>query len=84
MHAYSQFIFDYCTEGVMDQLCPVDPHLLQEIQDDVCRVPPLCNLTFKALADRLAMELTLPVPAVDIHQACQSYFTIVHYLNNLA
>ena len=68
----------------MDQLCPVDPNLLQEIQDDVCQIPPLCSLTFKELADRLARELNLPVPAVDVHQACQSYFTIVHVLNNIA
>ena len=68
----------------MDQLCHVDFNLLQEIQADVCQMPLMCSSSFKALADHLARTLSLPIPAVNVHQACQSYFAIVHFLNSVA
>ncbi len=82
------FIFDALVTiiiiGVMDQLCPVDPNLLQDIQADVCEMPLMCSSSFKALADHLARTFNLPVPASNIHQACQSYFAIVHFLDTIA
>lgn len=68
----------------MDQLCPVDPNLLQDIQAGVCQMPLVCNSTFKTLADHLVRTLNLPVPALDVHQACQSYFAIAHFLDTIA
>ena len=70
--------------GVMDQLCPVEPNLLQDIQADVSHMPLMCSLSFKSLADHLARRFNLPVPALNIHQACQSYFAIVHFLDTIA
>ena len=77
------YIYTHYT-GVSDQLCPVDFNLLQNIQADVCEVPPMCSSSFKALADQLVQELHLPLPALNVHQACQSYFAIVHFLNSIA
>ena len=68
----------------MDQLCPVDPNLLQDIQADVCQMPLLCSLSFKAPADHLARAFNLPAPALNVHQACQSYFAIAHFLDTIA
>ena len=70
--------------GVMDQLCPVEPNLLQDIQADGSHMPLMCSLSFKSLADHLARRFNLPVPALNIHQACQSYFAIVHFLDTIA
>ena len=68
----------------MDQLCPVDSNLLQDIQADVCQMPLMCSSSFKVLADHLARTLNLQVPALNVHQACQSYFAIVHFLDTIA
>ena len=68
----------------MDQLCPVDPNLLQDIQEDVCRMPLMSMSSFKSVADRLAHTFNLEVPALNVHQACQSYFAIIHFLDTIA
>ena len=70
--------------GIIDQSCPVDPNLLQYIQANVCQMPLMCSLSFKSLADHLASRFNLQVPTLNIHQACQSYFSIIHFLGTIA
>ena len=68
----------------MDQLYDIDPNLLRDLQADVYLMPPMCTSSFKVLADQLAQELHLPIPALNVHQACRLYFGIVYFLNNIA
>ena len=84
IHYWSWSSCSYNYIGVMDQLCPVEPNLLQDIQADVSHMPLMCSLSFKSLADHLARRFNLPVPALNIHQVCQSYFAIVHFLDTIA
>ena len=71
-----QSIIIYCIKVLWTN--SVDPNLLQEIPD-VCQMPLMCSSSFKALADHLARTLNLAIPPLNVHQACQSYFAIVHF-----
>ena len=73
------FLMHYL-QGVMDQLCEVDPNLLQEIEADVCEIPLMCSPAFKQLADKIVQDVRLSIPW-NIHQAFQLYFALVQVMD---